>query len=491
MNGVRAVPGSLTQLEAAELAMKSVWKMFRIKANPDGSLPIQIPAYGPVVRRQQILLENVRVEQITPPTDFVETALRQEQALNFYNGYSHCRPLAVYGSVAVLGVEQLLWPGSNPPGSNTDPARQILANFSVDPVQQVVYCSDRYCFKWENNKYVDPRLIVETGCTIRNAASNALECFVITKPFPTLTAVPTGRDALGTTTGFTLDLRTSRTNYAFRTHSDVQVGVIGNYAIVPPIRQIVTMYASSILEPGGTYSIGLAPMGIYPFTAPAGTPNVKTFSYTTLPADSFTEVAEELADLINTDPLWSARVLAEVLPGTGGAWLTITGLVDDEDRFLYFSCAAIGPDPAHPMSVRLTRRATRALAGEKLIGYSLLEADPFMRASYYLAGLEASYFQAVALTNLYNGLEEIDLDGAIQQITWECSKDSGCSTRASRNTEHDFYVPPYPARRRIEGLTGTARNPYTAGRPFAPDDIGRNAYTPVPGLSNPYTPVPR
>lgn len=46
----------------------------------------------------------------------------------------------------------------------------------------------------------------------------------------------------------------------------------------------------------------------------------------------------------------------------------------------------------------------------------------------------------------------MSLDGANMQVTWEVSGD-GCHTTASRNSEHNIYVPQYPARRRAELLS--------------------------------------
>lgn len=94
-------------------------------------------------------------------------------------------------------------------------------------------------------------------------------------------------------------------------------------------------------------------------------------------------------------------------------------------------------------------------ANSKLTGATLLDGDADMRATYYLEGMEAQYFNNVSEIREYNGFEAINLDGAIQQITWEFG-DSGCSTVASRNTEHNVYVPPLAARRRAEFLAPVA-----------------------------------
>ncbi len=86
-----------------------------------------------------------------------------------------------------------------------------------------------------------------------------------------------------------------------------------------------------------------------------------------------------------------------------------------------------------------------------LQGFSILETDPLIRADYYLANHLKEYLLTGAQINAYNGIMPIDLDGAIQQVTWEVGE-GGCSTTASLNTEHSLYIPPYPMRRRAEFL---------------------------------------
>jgi hypothetical protein len=50
----------------------------------------------------------------------------------------------------------------------------------------------------------------------------------------------------------------------------------------------------------------------------------------------------------------------------------------------------------------------------------------------------------------YMGIRWIDLDGAVQQVTWEMDGQEGASTRASRGTEWNPAVVPYRERRMIE-----------------------------------------
>lgn len=115
-------------------------------------------------------------------------------------------------------------------------------------------------------------------------------------------------------------------------------------------------------------------------------------------------------------------------------------------------------------------------AQQNIVNVTNLEQDPFIRAEHYLDGMQAQYFATTAEIVEYNGFEAINLDGAIQQVTWEFGE-QGCRTIASRNTEHQVYVPPYPARRRAEflrpameqNLMNAADRPRLGQRLYQPD----------------------
>lgn len=509
--GVQPVPGRLTRVEAAQLAMKTVWRQFRIKANSDGSYPIVVPGYGALARRQQLVLEDTKVEQITPARDFVRESILtrelQDLSLNFYNGYSHNKPLAVFGEVAKLGRDVLLWPGSGrAQGLNSDPHQQLLLSFSVDPIQQTIYCGERYCFKSEGGRYVDPKLIVETGYTVRNATSNAFEQLVATLPLPQyadlspLTVVqaggrtPTGAEVLRSSNVATQAIvfsqgvvvptpRRSPTAYKWRTYSDIQVGVIGQYGFGPLQRKVCKIGGANFPpSAGATFRVGLGVQGVNPFTSATGAVNSKIWEYTTVPLDTYADVSADLVAQIEADIDWSGFVRAEVLDGTGNNWMSLTGLVDEPDQYLFFEASA--DVDAGEWRLEVTTAARLPFASETLAGFTYLEADPFMRARYYLQGMAAQYIDELGQTNVYNGFEPIDVDGAIQQVTWEVDKDGGCSTTASINNEHNIWVPPYPARRRAEFLQGQSNQPGTT----SPGDIGRNFFAPVAGV--PPTPRP-
>jgi len=92
----------------------------------------------------------------------------------------------------------------------------------------------------------------------------------------------------------------------------------------------------------------------------------------------------------------------------------------------------------------------------ELKSWNVLESDPQIRANFYLQSHLKEYLATSGQTVEYNGFRAIDLDGAVQQVTWSLGPD-GCSTTASRNTEHSLWVPPYPARRRVEFLDPVRR----------------------------------
>jgi hypothetical protein len=74
------------------------------------------------------------------------------------------------------------------------------------------------------------------------------------------------------------------------------------------------------------------------------------------------------------------------------------------------------------------------------------------------------YEQPEAQDGTYAGLrDDIELDGAIQQITYSVGP-AGATTRASRNSETHPYHPPYNAKRWKEKLSALAKRigPYTA-----------------------------
>jgi len=82
------------------------------------------------------------------------------------------------------------------------------------------------------------------------------------------------------------------------------------------------------------------------------------------------------------------------------------------------------------------------------------------KAQYLLLGEARRYELEGSQTTTWPGLRaDVQLDGAIQQITYAIGGGSpnNPSTQASRNTEHNLYLPSYEGRRRLEATDLDAR----------------------------------
>ncbi|ANS03337.1 hypothetical protein [uncultured Mediterranean phage uvDeep-CGR2-KM19-C37] len=68
-----------------------------------------------------------------------------------------------------------------------------------------------------------------------------------------------------------------------------------------------------------------------------------------------------------------------------------------------------------------------------------------------LDAVESSFMTTESVDLQYAGIIPIDLDGAIQQVTWHVGPPAA-TTRASRGSEHEIDIPSYDQRRQQEGL---------------------------------------
>jgi hypothetical protein len=73
-------------------------------------------------------------------------------------------------------------------------------------------------------------------------------------------------------------------------------------------------------------------------------------------------------------------------------------------------------------------------------------------SNYYLQAADLEYQTPTPQQITYAGLLPISPDGAIQQVTWSVSSSSGATTRASRNNEFDYHIPPFRERRFYEDM---------------------------------------
>lgn len=96
------------------------------------------------------------------------------------------------------------------------------------------------------------------------------------------------------------------------------------------------------------------------------------------------------------------------------------------------------------------------------IGITTNEAELNPKGDSYLKEAAAEFETRQPQEITYAGLVPIQLDGAIQQVTWSGGP-QGCTTRASRNTEHAHYVPSYKERRQLEQLAESKRGQVPTG----------------------------
>lgn len=91
------------------------------------------------------------------------------------------------------------------------------------------------------------------------------------------------------------------------------------------------------------------------------------------------------------------------------------------------------------------------------------EAEVNKLADQFLSESAKEYETTEPREYTYAGLQEISPDGAIHQVTWRGGVGSGCMTTASRNNEHNVYVPSYQERRMLEKNSGINKAKQPAG----------------------------
>ena len=201
--GVRGTD-RLSPKEALDLANQSVFRCYRVLfIDPaTGKPPIRVPWYkGKIVRRQQFVLQQTKVEQVVPQERIKGGVDRNNpvaQALSlpvgilgqtigfkglgggilpeFYDGYSRDRAATVHGSVYKgLSGSSVIW---TPDGNmNTNQTDRVYCSFTIDPYNQIVtFSSPVYKVPDVPGKggFCEfPALTLETGCLLRDADTNS------------------------------------------------------------------------------------------------------------------------------------------------------------------------------------------------------------------------------------------------------------------------------------------------------------------------------
>ena len=193
-NGVRETR-RLNLAQARALAQRSVFKMYRV-AGVDADTkvaPVYIPGYGPVWKRQSIILLDTKVEQIVPEGGDANFIDENDEALtvNLYDGYSRDQAAAVYGSVSSEifngpfyigdGDAGMGQPDAADTGMNTKPTDRVPVSFSVDPTYQCITFSD-YVFRVGAAGITEePDLFLQTAVNIRDEETQQLVPYTDTR----------------------------------------------------------------------------------------------------------------------------------------------------------------------------------------------------------------------------------------------------------------------------------------------------------------------
>jgi hypothetical protein len=92
------------------------------------------------------------------------------------------------------------------------------------------------------------------------------------------------------------------------------------------------------------------------------------------------------------------------------------------------------------------------------------EVEAEQAAKHYLDAIERKYQTTDPAGFSYAGFQKIEVDGAIQQVTWSLSDDGYATTRASRNREDSLAIPSYGERRMMERMRDVLAIPQLTGR---------------------------
>ena len=170
----------LTKEDAIERARASVYRCYRVRFVDleTGKPPLSIPGYGPLKRRQQIILEPTKVEQVLPEPREPGRRLDTQAPLGFgkppdyYNGYSRDEGASVYGSYSSQ-IGNVIWDG----GFGNSPADgKVYVPFSIDPYEQVVTFSEPV-FELpaiaSGSRYQKPTLLLETSVLVLDPDTDA------------------------------------------------------------------------------------------------------------------------------------------------------------------------------------------------------------------------------------------------------------------------------------------------------------------------------
>lgn len=211
----------LSRLEVLQRARQSVFKCYRLKlVNPlTGKPPFKLPWFGTVKRRQQILLQDKKVEQVVPQARVAggtnQGALLPEGQLSggilpeFYGGFSRSQNAVVYGAVSrfIGSVTWIPFPLDGGSPHNTRPSDRVYVDFAFNPFEQLITFSDYvYATDFSGGGSVRAAsLILETGCLVCDYDTDQIVRWTWERP------LAGGAPKL------------------WQVHDDAEVGIVGTY----------------------------------------------------------------------------------------------------------------------------------------------------------------------------------------------------------------------------------------------------------------------
>jgi hypothetical protein len=187
-------PPLLTEAQARQLAQQTVFKCYRVMQQDVSQVmpsPIIIPGYGKLKRREQILLQDEKTQQIQPQAGdltFVDSITGEPYIQMMWNGYSRNQQAQCFGGVCLDLFGDMIGPNvSGGTDSNGDPTQiafntpstsPIPIDFSVDPKWQIIKFGSPVYSQGEDGSIQEPiNLILETACNILDQDTNEIVCF--------------------------------------------------------------------------------------------------------------------------------------------------------------------------------------------------------------------------------------------------------------------------------------------------------------------------
>jgi hypothetical protein len=330
----------LTYHQAIKLAQEDVFSCYRVRAvDASGGGPITVPGYGPILRREQLLLTDSQVSQIVPVlpnkiyqrndqilnpnvigADGAQPAFSEDFVENFYDGYSRDLPAVVYGTFneAESDVAYLHEFHGNTPGNE-----RVFIDFKIaeDPRWQVIRFV-RPVFRFAGGGRVVPgNLTLETGCYLRDNVTNQFVVYTQSR---------------------LLRPKVATTFFETSFHPDVQLGIIGQYQFKP---SKVTLDGSGLTQQSAVTFINTLPNSVI------GSAFIWTvivdqteYTYTNAPTDTPLTVATAFKGLIPNSPTIIVELMTTAAPNIlppvqNPVSSRLTGSLAAGNH--YFTCTAI------------------------------------------------------------------------------------------------------------------------------------------------------